>query len=262
MHVGKSHRELRLICFIISNAGCRKKKAGVLSKRKRSMFNFDLLKTSFALALAKFIDQRNYTIFEHSACLVHFLNKYFHNVSFASIATRGRIQLVPKSDRWTTTTRSITLDIGLKAKPPVNYLVFAVKHNGRHKARPVADEHITDVPIDFAYSGIVSLRGFRLTLFLAELNDIWNVYLEAESSEKAITEAGPDFSDRYCHFLIVRNVLYALRCSGARWYDKLIDHLRNLVSVLASPNQTFGQDSSAVCTSLTASTVMTSNMNA
>jgi hypothetical protein len=134
-------------------------------------------------------------------------------------------------------------DIGHKstAKPPPGFkkirvhLVFDVKHDGRHKARLVADGHLTDVPIDSVYSGVVSLRGFRLALFLAELNeletwatDIGNAYLEAETSEKVYIEAGPEFGERYCHFLIVRKALYGLRSSGARWHDKLSDCLREL----------------------------------
>lgn len=63
-----------------------------------------------------------------------------------------------------------------KAKAPDGYkkirvhLIFAVKHDGRHKARLVADGHLTDVPVESVYSGVVSLRGIRLIIFLAELN--------------------------------------------------------------------------------------------
>ena len=39
------------------------------------------------------------------------------------------------------------------------HLVYAVKHDGRHKARLVADGHLTDVPLESVYSGVVSLRG-------------------------------------------------------------------------------------------------------
>ena len=134
-------------------------------------------------------------------------------------------------------------DIGhkAKAKPPPGYrkirvhLVFDVKHDGRHKARLVADGHLTDVPVESVYSGVVSLRGFRLVLFLAELNkletwatDIGNAYLEAETAEKVYIEAGPEFGDRYGHLLIIRKALYGLRSSGARWHDKLSDCLREL----------------------------------
>jgi hypothetical protein len=116
-------------------------------------------------------------------------------------------------------------DIGhkSKAKPPPGYkkirvhLVFDVKHDGRHKARLVADGHLTDIPLESVYSGVVSLRGFRLVLFLAELNkletwatDIGNAYLEADTAEKIYIEAGPEFGERYGHFLVVRKALYGL----------------------------------------------------
>jgi hypothetical protein len=35
--------------------------------------------------------------------------------------------------------------------------VFDVKHDGRHKARYVAGGHLTDVPNESVYSGVVSL---------------------------------------------------------------------------------------------------------
>jgi hypothetical protein len=47
------------------------------------------------------------------------------------------------------------------------HIVYDIKHHGRYKARPVADGHLTDIPLDSVYSGIVSLQGFRLVLFLA-----------------------------------------------------------------------------------------------
>jgi hypothetical protein len=37
------------------------------------------------------------------------------------------------------------------------HIVYDVKHDGRHKARLVADGHLTDIPLDSVYSGIVSL---------------------------------------------------------------------------------------------------------
>ena len=36
------------------------------------------------------------------------------------------------------------------------HLVNAVKHNGRHKARLVADSHLTKEPLDSVYLGVVS----------------------------------------------------------------------------------------------------------
>ena len=66
------------------------------------------------------------------------------------------------------------------------HLIFAVKHDGRHKARLVAGGHLTRDPIESIYSGVVSIRSLRLVIILAKLNnvevwgaDIGNEYLEA-----------------------------------------------------------------------------------
>ena len=37
------------------------------------------------------------------------------------------------------------------------HLVFDVKNDGQHKARMVADGHLTDIPLLSVYSGVVSL---------------------------------------------------------------------------------------------------------
>jgi hypothetical protein len=82
------------------------------------------------------------------------------------------------------------------------HLVFDVKHDGRHKARLVADGHLTNVPLESVYSGIVSLRGIHILVFLAELNklehwatDIGNAYLEATTSKKVYIVGGSKFGD-------------------------------------------------------------------
>ena len=100
------------------------------------------------------------------------------------------------------------------------HFVFDVKHDGRHKARLVADGHLTDIPVESVYSGVVSLRGFRLVLFLLELNgiqtwstDVGNAYLEAKTSEKVYIEAGPEFGELEGHLLIIVKALYSLRTS-------------------------------------------------
>jgi hypothetical protein len=52
------------------------------------------------------------------------------------------------------------------------HLVFAVNHDGCHKACCVADGHLTDIPFDSVYSGVISLRAVCRVVFLAELNGL------------------------------------------------------------------------------------------
>ena len=61
--------------------------------------------------------------------------------------------------------------------------------DGRHKARMVADGHLTPEPIENNYSGVVSRRNLRLEIFLGKLNnlelwgaDVGNAYQEAITS--------------------------------------------------------------------------------
>ena len=110
------------------------------------------------------------------------------------------------------------------------HLVYAVKHDGRHKARLVAGGHLTDTPIDSVYSSVVSLRGIRLLTFLVENNgcdvyatDIGNAYLESYTKEKVFIIAGPEFGDREGHTLIITKALYGLKSSGLRWHERFAD---------------------------------------
>jgi Reverse transcriptase (RNA-dependent DNA polymerase) len=130
-------------------------------------------------------------------------------------------------------------DLGLQALAPHGYkkiwahLVYDVKHNGHHKARMVADGHLTTVPVDSVYSGVVSQHGIRMLVFLAELNglqtwctDIGNAYLEAEMKEKVFFVAGPEFGDLAAgHTLVIVKALHGLRTSRARWHDRFVDCL-------------------------------------
>jgi hypothetical protein len=54
-------------------------------------------------------------------------------------------------------------DLGHKdtASPPTGCkkIIYDCKHDGRHKARMVADGHLTDIPLESVYSGLVSLHG-------------------------------------------------------------------------------------------------------
>ena len=80
-------------------------------------------------------------------------------------------------------------------------MIYAVKHDGRHKARFVAGGHLTPEPEDSVYSGVVSNRSLRIVLLAAELNglqlmgaDITMAYLEALTKEKIYFVAGKEFS--------------------------------------------------------------------
>ena len=95
------------------------------------------------------------------------------------------------------------------------HLVFAVKFDGRHKARLVADGHLTPEPIENIYSGAVSLRNLRLMIFLGKLNhlDLWgadigNAYLEAFTDEKLYIVAGLEFQELEGYILIFLKALY------------------------------------------------------
>ena len=97
------------------------------------------------------------------------------------------------------------------------HLVFDVKHDGRHKARLVADGHLTKEPVETIYSGVVSIRNLRIALFLGSLNDleVWgadigNAYLEALTGEKLYIVAGPEFKELEGHILIIYKALYGL----------------------------------------------------
>ena len=114
------------------------------------------------------------------------------------------------------------------------HMVYAVKHDGRHKARLVAGGHLTDTPVESVYSSVVSLKGVRLTTFVAELNglqtwstDVGNAYLESYTKEKVCFIAGPEFAPFGLegHILIIVRALYGLKSSGARWWERLADVL-------------------------------------
>jgi hypothetical protein len=115
------------------------------------------------------------------------------------------------------------------------HLVFDVKHDGRFKARFVANGNMTAIPVESVYSSVVSLRALRLTVFLSELNDLelWgadvgNAYLEAKTNEKVYIIAGPEFGQRKDHVLIIRKSLYGLKSSGKCWHDRFAEVLREM----------------------------------
>ena len=108
------------------------------------------------------------------------------------------------------------------------HFVYAVKHAGKFKARPVADGHLTKEPV-------VSLRSLRMVVFLSHLNDleIWgadvgNAYLEAYTDQNLCIIVGPEFKELQVHLLIMIKTLHGTCSGGARWHDRLSDILQEL----------------------------------
>ena len=131
-------------------------------------------------------------------------------------------------------------DLGKGARPDSHrkikvHMVYDVKPDLRRKARLVAGGHLTPTPIHSVYSSVVSLRGLKISLFLAELNkleawvtDVGNAYLEAYTEEKLYIVAGPEFREREGHTLVITKALYGLKSSGLRWWEKLSEILNDL----------------------------------
>ena len=110
------------------------------------------------------------------------------------------------------------------------HFVYAVKHAGKFKARPVADGHLIKEPV-------VSLRSLRMVAFLFQLNDleIWgadvgNAYLEAYTDPNLCITVGPEFKELQVHLLIMIKTLHGTCSGGARWHDRLSDILQELKS--------------------------------
>ena len=108
------------------------------------------------------------------------------------------------------------------------HFVYAVKHAGKFKARPVADGHLPKEPV-------VSLRSLRMVGFLSQLNDfeIWgadvgNAYLEAYTDQNLCIIVGPEFKELQVHLLIMIKTLHGTCSGGARWHDRLSDILQEL----------------------------------
>jgi Reverse transcriptase (RNA-dependent DNA polymerase) len=99
----------------------------------------------------------------------------------------------------------------------------------------VAGGHLTAIPLESIYSGVASLRGLRIIVFLAELNglslwgaDVGSAYLEARTKELVYIIAGPEFGPLAGHTLIIVKALYGLRSSGLRWHERFADILMSM----------------------------------
>jgi len=124
------------------------------------------------------------------------------------------------------------------AQPPQGYQripliwVFDVKFDGRHRARCVAGGHMTSDLEDDMYSGVVNLETVRIAFVAAALMelqviaaDIGSAYLNAFTSEKVYTIAGPEFGPLKGRLMIFVKAVYGLKGSAAFWHQKLADNL-------------------------------------
>jgi Reverse transcriptase (RNA-dependent DNA polymerase) len=123
--------------------------------------------------------------------------------------------------------------------PPKGYFkipllwIFAVKHDGRHRARCVGGGHVTPNLTMDMYSGSVALESVRVVFVIAAktglllwMGDVSSAYIEATTTEKVFTIAGQEFGELEGRVLIVDKALYGLKSSGARWHMKLAESLR------------------------------------
>ncbi len=117
-------------------------------------------------------------------------------------------------------------------------MIYAVKHDGRHKARFVAGGHLTKEPEESVCSSVVSLRSLRIIILTAELNglelyqaDVGSAYLEALTGELIYFKAGKEFAHLGMedHILVLYKALYGLRSSGQCWHSHFSMTLRSEV---------------------------------
>jgi len=95
--------------------------------------------------------------------------------------------------------------------------VFAVKFDGRRRARCVAGGHVTPNLTDDLYASVVNLETVRIAFLEAEVfdldiiaADVSSAYIQAFTSEKVFVKAGPEFG-RMRDAMIVVRALYG-RC--------------------------------------------------
>ena len=103
--------------------------------------------------------------------------------------------------------------------------MFAVKHDGCHKAKLVADGHLIRQPVETIYSGGVSLKSLHLVMLLSELNqlELWgagieDAYIEACTKEKLFLVAHPKFDELGGHIMVMYKALFGTRTAGACWH--------------------------------------------
>ena len=116
------------------------------------------------------------------------------------------------------------------------HMVFDVKHDLRRKSRLVAGGHLVKLLNNLVYSSTVKTICVRLLHVIADkagltqlCGDIGNAFPHAETKEKILFIAGPEFGDEYEGMVvIVLKALHGLQTSSERWHAYFADTLRKL----------------------------------
>ncbi|MGH7955002.1 MAG: reverse transcriptase domain-containing protein, partial [Gloeomargaritales cyanobacterium] len=128
-----------------------------------------------------------------------------------------------------------------KWKPPSNYqfaplqMIFTVKSDLRRKARLVVGGHVVDSGDLPTYASTVKGMSVRLLFLIAAINkldvlsaDIGNAFVNAYTSEKIYTRAGPEFGEHVGKLVEIIKALYGLKTSARQFHAHLADSLRSL----------------------------------
>ena len=125
--------------------------------------------------------------------------------------------------------------------PPPGYkfmpchMVFDVKMDFTRKARFVATGCMSADPEGTTYAGVVSRESVRIALTYAALHDlevfaadVQNAYLQAPSSEKHWTIAGPEFGSRAGTKMLIVRALYGGKAAGRDFRNHLRECMKHL----------------------------------
>ena len=94
------------------------------------------------------------------------------------------------------------------------HFVYAVTDDSRYKSQVVAGGHLINTPAESVYTGVVSLCGVHIIVFLAE-----NAHSEATTQEKVYVIAGPEFNELEDHIFAIFKALYSLQPTASRLWD-------------------------------------------
>ena len=100
-------------------------------------------------------------------------------------------------------------------------MIFNIKiEDFRHKARLVAEGHMTKIPATIMSASIVSRETVRISLMITALNDleikpgdILNVYVQDLVIGKVLTTLGPELRKDAGEISVSVIALYGLKCT-------------------------------------------------